>query len=245
MADKMVVTERAPCGLLCTKCESFIARICRGCYTENLKRKDKCTIVDGDPIKESEDLLQCINIKGFEQCDACEELEGCDIYDTLLLKCPFKKPVHDLTPGFGYLVKEKKPEFGFKIFSDMVRHGSNGLLISRQYPKNLQIRPGKGKIRMYWLTSLEGEGNIQPTNLGILSDIIIRFMENNEDTVVIMDGLELLITQNDFSNALRMMNHIIEVVMQQDTRFIITLDERTLEKKELALLERNMEIVEK
>jgi hypothetical protein len=42
-----------------------------------------------------------------------------------------------------------------------------------------------------------------------------------------------------------MVNRLIETVMQRDTRLIITLDERTLEKKEMALMERNMEVVER
>ncbi|UCE38211.1 MAG: DUF835 domain-containing protein [Thermoplasmata archaeon] len=240
-----VITDRAPCGLSCARCESFLAEKCSGCYLENSRRKDMCAVVVGEPFEESKKLILCMREKKKDMCNDCEEFEVCEIYDALLLKCPFKRPIYDLKPGYGYLVKEKKPELGFKIFGDMVRHGSNGLCLSRQHPKNLPFKQGKGTLKTYWLTSFEGEGNLQPTNLGILSDIIIRFMEEGSDTVILIDGVELLITQNDFPNVLRMINHIIEVVMQKDTRFIITLDERTLEKKEMALLERNMEIIER
>jgi hypothetical protein len=243
--ENNVITERAPCGLLCAKCDSFIAQICLGCYKQNSRLKEKCPVLSGEPFEESKRLVECMAEKGLEGCGDCDLFGECEVYDVLLLKCPFKRPVYDLKPGYGYLVKEKKAELGFKVFGEMVRHGSHGLCISRQHPKNLSLKPGKGTLETYWLTSLEDEGNIQPTALGILSGLFIRFIESNENSVILLDGLELLITQNDFPKVLRMVNHVIEVVMQHDTRFIITLDERTVEKKEMALLERNMELIEK
>ncbi len=203
----------------------------------------KCIVLDGKPFEESKILIQCLMDKGLEQCLDCESLKTCEIYETMLIKCPFKRPVHDLKPGFSYLVKEKKPELGFKIFREMVRHGTHGLCISRQHPKYLENKLGKGRFEIYWLTSVAGKNNIDPTNIGIMSDLVIQFIKKHDDTVIILDGFELVITHNDFSNALRMVNHITEQVMQQNASFIVTIDERTLDKKEVALLERSMEVV--
>ena len=238
-----VVTERAPCGLICTRCDSFLAKICSGCYAENSKISVKCIVLDGKPFEESKALIQCLMDKGLENCLECELFETCEIYEAMLMKCPFKRPVHDLKPGFSYLVKEKKPELGFKIFREMVRHGTHGLCISRQHPKYLEKKLGKGKFEIYWLTSVGGKDNIDPTNIGILSDLVLQFIKKYDDTVIILDGFELVITHNDFPNALRMVNHITEQVMQQNASFIVTVDDRTLDKKEVALLERSMEVV--
>lgn len=243
-SENDVVTEIAPCGLLCSRCESFFAKKCLGCYEENTNRNDRCQVLETTPFEEARILIDCIKGKGVAQCQKCEMFENCEIYEAMLLKCPFKRPTYDLKPGFGYIVNEKKPELSFKIFSNMARHGSDGLSISRQHPKNLKIILGRGDIETYWLTSLEGNGNIDPTDIGILSDLIIRFIEKHRDTIILLDGLELLITHNDFPKVIRMVNHITEQVMQHNARFMITVDERTLDKKELALLERNMEVVE-
>jgi hypothetical protein len=242
-SNNSVITERAPCGLICSKCDSFIAKICSGCYSENSKKREKCTVLNGEPFEEAKTLVQCMNEKGVDQCLDCELLETCEIYETMLIKCPFKRPVYDLKPGFSYLVKEKKSELGLKIFYEMVRHGTDGLCISRQHPKYLEKKLGRGNFEIFWLTGVAGKNNIDPTKIGILSDAIIQFIEKHEDTVIILDGLELLVTHNDFPNALRMVNHITEQVMQSNARFIVTIDERTLDKKELALLERIMEVV--
>ena len=62
--------------------------------------------------------------------------------------------------------------------------------------------------------------------------------------VVIIDGVEFLIVNNDFEKVLRMMHHIIEAVMEYKSPLIISVDPRTLSVREMALLERNMEIIE-
>ncbi|MEE9151256.1 MAG: DUF835 domain-containing protein [Thermoplasmata archaeon] len=242
-SSNFVITARAPCGLVCSRCDSFIAKICSGCYSENSKARKKCAVLDGEPFEEAKNLIRCMIDKGVEQCLDCELSETCEVYETMLIRCPFKRPVHDLKPGFSYLVKEKKPELGFEVFREMVRHGIEGLCLSRTHPKYLQKKLGRGDIELFWLTSVAGKNNIDPTNIGILSDIIIQFIEKHDDTVIILDGLEFVVTHNDFSNALRMVNHISEQVMQHNARLIVTLDERTLDKKEVALLERSMEVV--
>jgi hypothetical protein len=239
-----VVTERAPCGLICTVCESYIAKKCLGCYPQNSKSERKCIVLDGNPCDISQELIKCMKEKKVVKCTDCKLFESCETYEALLIMCPFKRPIHDLKPGFGYLVKEKKPELGFKIFADLVRHEIEGLSISRTHPKYLKEKLGKRKVKIFWLTTVEGRSNIDPTKIGILSDLMINFIQKHEDTVILLDGLELLITHNDFPNALRMVNHITEQVMQHNARFVITIDEMTLDQKELALLERSMEVVE-
>ncbi len=242
-SENIVITEIAPCGLICSRCESFLAEKCSGCYTENSKRRKKCPVLDGKPFEESMILIACMKEKGVEQCTECEEFKTCEFYEAVLLKCPFKGPVYDLKPGYGYLIKEKKPDLSFRIFGDFIRHGANGLCISRQHPDKVKGRLRHGEAEIHWLTGVEGEKNIDPTNLGILSDVVIRFIEKHDNAVVILEGVELLITNNDFPKALRLVNHITEQVMQHNARFIVSIDERTLDKKEMALLERDMEVV--
>ncbi len=242
-SDNKVITELAPCGLICSRCDSFLAKKCLGCYQESSKAGNSCPITLGERLEESERLIQCMDDKGVERCNECELFVDCELYEAMLITCPFKGPVHDLKPGFSYLVEERKPELSFKIFVDLVRFGSEGLCISRQHPKNIKQKLKQSNADVIWLTSLAGKGNIDPTDIGILSDTIIRFIEGHKNTAILLDGLELLITHADFPKILRMVNHITEQVMQHSARFILSIDARTLDRKELALLERNMEVV--
>jgi len=152
--------------------------------------------------------------------------------------------VYELRRGFSYLVKETKPHKSFEIFVDQVTHNIQGLCVTRQHPTNLRKEWGLEKTPIIWLSNQLGKVYVNPTNIGILSDTIIRFVEKSGDSVVLIDGVEFLIVNNDFEKVLRMIHHITEAVMENRSRLIVSVDPRTLETRELALLERNMEIIE-
>jgi len=59
-----------------------------------------------------------------------------------------------------------------------------------------------------------------------------------------IDGIEFLIVNNGFDKVLKMIHRITEVVMEYKSRLIISIDPRALDVREMALLERNMEVVE-
>jgi len=152
--------------------------------------------------------------------------------------------VYELRRGFSYLVKETKPNKSFEIFVDQVTHNIQGLCVTRQHPTNIRKEWGLEKTPIIWLSNQLGKVYVNPSNIGILSDTIIRFVEKSGDGVILIDGIEFLIVNNDFDKVLRMIHHVTEAVMENRSRLIVSVDPRTLETRELALLERNMEIIE-
>ena len=72
----------------------------------------------------------------------------------------------------------------------------------------------------------------------------MRFVEKSEDSIVLIDGVEFLMVNNDFEKILRMIHHISEAVMEYKSRLVISVDPRVLDNREMALLERNMEIID-
>jgi two-component system cell cycle response regulator len=151
---------------------------------------------------------------------------------------------YELRKGFGYVVKETKPEKSFEIFTDQVTHNIQGLCITREHPGIIRKKWGLEKTPIIWLSNQLGRVYVNPTNIGILSDTIIRFIEKSGDSVVMLDGIEFLIVNNDFEKVLRMIHHIIEATMEYKSRLIISVDPRTLNLREMALLERNMEVID-
>jgi two-component system cell cycle response regulator len=89
-----------------------------------------------------------------------------------------------------------------------------------------------------------GKVYVNPTNIGILSDTIVRFVEKSDESIVLIDGVEFLIVNNDFEKVLRMIHHVSEAVMEYKSRLLISIDPRILDTREMALLERNMEIID-
>lgn len=151
---------------------------------------------------------------------------------------------YELRRGISYLVKEQKPDRSFDIFVDQVTHNIPGLCITRQYPATVRQEWGLEKTPIIWLSNQLGKVYVNPSNIGILGDTIIRFIEKTDDSVVMIDGIEFLIVNNGFDKVLKMIHRVTEVVMEYRSRLIISIDPRALDTRELALLERNMEIIE-
>jgi two-component system cell cycle response regulator len=149
----------------------------------------------------------------------------------------------DLAEGC-YLVKERKPELSFRLFDRLLQGGRKGLLITRRHPSRLRRERDLDEVRVIWLSHTPGEDFHNPTALGSLNKLICRYIQENERTAVLLDGLEYLILNNNFVQTLLFVEHVNEFVMQHPSIVLIPIDPEALEVKELALLERNLEVLE-
>jgi len=146
--------------------------------------------------------------------------------------------------GFVYLVKEKRPGIAFAMFNEAVNRGAKGMLVVREHPNRLKQTHEFKAEKIVWLTRRVGEDHIDPTELSHLSMNISKFIEGNKKSVLLIEGLEYLITQNNFETVLRFVNHMHDFVLAHDCAIIIVLDPRVLSMREIALLERSAKIVE-
>jgi len=153
----------------------------------------------------------------------------------------------NLAPGRTYVVEEAPPDFSYELFFDVTatteKDGGRpkGLLVSRRHRDMVRQRHGLEGVRIYWLATRPGEGVIAPTNLGILTSTLVKFLEEHKYGVVLLDGVEYLVSNNDFVRVLRMIEQVNDQVAQGSGRMILPVDVRAFEQKEVALLERNME----
>jgi two-component system cell cycle response regulator len=154
---------------------------------------------------------------------------------------------YGLAPGKCYVVEETPPAVSFDAFSNLIstadENGSKvvGLLVTRQHPDMVRQKYGLKNTPVYWLATRAGEGVISPTNLGILTQTMVKFVQENESGVVLLDGLEYLVSNNDFNKVLRAIDQVNDHISQSGSRLILPVDPRAFEPRELALLERNME----
>jgi len=146
--------------------------------------------------------------------------------------------------GFAYVIKERKPVRSFEIFVDQVTHDIEGLCVTRQHPGTIRHHWGLEKTPIIWLSNKVGRVYVNPTSIGILSDTVVRFVEKSGDGIVLIDGIEFLMINNDFEKVLRMIHHITEAVMEYKSRLLISVDPRALDMRQMALLERNMEVID-
>lgn len=147
----------------------------------------------------------------------------------------------ELRPGNVYLVEERRPRHTYELFEQSLSAGYSGLIITRDYPKKLLSESDIASCRMIWLTNLVGEGRINPTAIGILMGHIRNFVETHPKSVVVLDGLEYMISVNTYDRMFQFMNQILDVAVTNECVLLVPVDPRTLTQRELALLERSME----
>jgi len=151
----------------------------------------------------------------------------------------------DLERGACYLVKEKKPDLSYRLFELLLQTKVPGLCVTRQYPDRVRRERGLTDVRIIWLSHTPGEDFHNPTAIGTLAKVIQKFIEDNGGTgVVLLDGLEYLIINNGFLQTLMFVEHVNEFIMQKKAALLMPVSPDTLEEKELALLERNVEVLE-
>lgn len=131
----------------------------------------------------------------------------------------------------------------FELLDQSLSSGYSGLIVTRDYPKKLVSEKEIGTCRILWLTSMVGDGRINPTAIGILMGQIRNFIESQPRTIVVLDGLEYLVTLNTYDRMLQFMHQLRDVVVTNECIFLVPVDPRTLGQRELALLERSMETI--
>jgi hypothetical protein len=149
----------------------------------------------------------------------------------------------ELKPGNVYLVEERRPRLSFDMFEQGLSAGCSGMVVTRELPQKLQSERDLGSSRVIWLTNLVGDGRINPTAIGILMSQVRTFIESHPRTVVLIDGLEYLVSLNTYDRMLQFMHQLRDVVVTNDASLVVPIDPRTLSEREMALLERSLEVV--
>jgi hypothetical protein len=146
--------------------------------------------------------------------------------------------------GLCYVVRERKPFLAYRLFEAAIAKGDPGLCVTRQFPDKVREAFEIGESRILWLSHTPGQDHHNPTSIGTLATIISSFVERNKKCVVLIDGLEYLVINNGFQQVLRFVEHINEQVMQSRSTVLIPVSPSAFSEKELALLERNVEVIE-
>jgi hypothetical protein len=154
-----------------------------------------------------------------------------------------------ISPGSSILVREERPDKGFSLFGSLLSRGSAGLSVTRSEPSRIIEKYGLSAdaTSFIWLTRIEKEEIIQNgrhyaigNSLPNLAAGIRSFYAKQEECVVILEGLEYLITQFDFRPVLKFIQMIAEQAEYSRGYLIITADHRSLDERDYRLLEKEM-----
>ncbi len=158
-----------------------------------------------------------------------------------------KAPSLELVPGHTYLVEEEKRAQSLKIFEDMLKKGRKGLLITRMNPKAVEADGALQGVRSYWLADVRGHGSLDALVLTASLESIIftveEFLQENPDALILLDGVEFLVDNNNFNAVLRFLRRLVDLTSQGDRLMLVSVSPGTLQERELKNLEREMDVL--
>ncbi len=147
----------------------------------------------------------------------------------------------DLKKGRSYIIEVEGASQGLELVSK-TSDESETFIISRLNPTRVRNEFGLQNADIHWLTSKESETYQTMTpNLEQLSwklDQVIR-----KHDIILLDGLEYLISNTSFDATLQFLRHTIDEVSETDTIFLVIVSPAALEKKQISLLKREMESI--
>jgi predicted neuraminidase len=156
-----------------------------------------------------------------------------------------RKRVHlDFSDAFGasYILKTRNTDKAFDTFLKLKKKAAaDGIIISRVFPDRLRKVYELENSVLLWLSHQKTDESVDPSNLEKLEFIIHEFISHHEGALVLIDGIEYIILQDSFENALRFLQSLNDLIILNKATLIIPLNPVALNKKELSLLERELE----
>ena|GEM_PF-2989152 len=155
-----------------------------------------------------------------------------------------KNEISALENGKSYIIKEKRPEKGLELSLKAMEKEENGYILSSINPKEIkrEYDTSLDFISYNWLTVLEGKNRFNPSNLHLIGHSMIDFLEE-ENGPIFMEGIEIILKHNSFDRFWGFLNHLIDVVSEEDGILVLSFDPETLSDRQLAKIERKLEVL--
>jgi len=116
---------------------------------------------------------------------------------------------------------------------------AQGLCFTMHSPQEIRLMHALQTTPIFWISN-HGPRSINPISLEAIADITIKFLKQSKNPVILLDGIEHLIFENGSTPVLRLLRDIQEWTILQRAILILPVNPEAIEKKELALMERNM-----
>lgn len=147
----------------------------------------------------------------------------------------------EVMEGRSYLIKGDSVENVFELLK-RIDNENERFVISRLNPTRIEDEFNLEDSEVKWLTDKESEETetISP-NLERLSWLLEK--KSKEDSVILLDGLEYLISNVNFEAALKFIRHMVDIVSETESIFLVIVNPNALEEKEVSVLEREMDTI--
>lgn len=143
--------------------------------------------------------------------------------------------------GQSYLIEEDKLSLSLELFAKVIPE-YYGLCISRTSPKVIKERVSKDGLYALWLTDVETS---EDTISSSLETLIYTIEEQvfSKESVVLLDGIEYLIGKHGFTPVMNFIRQCIDKVSIANSILLVTVNPLTIQRHELKMLEREMNVI--
>jgi uncharacterized protein DUF835 len=151
----------------------------------------------------------------------------------------------ELRRGACYVIEGETSDVAYRLFIHKAPELGAGFCIARLHPEKVRRRLGPMEARLGWLAEAPGNDHFSANAISSLAKAIQQFVQEHQSSgLVLIDGLEYVILHNGFQpTLLAFVEHLNEFVMSTQAIVLIALRPQTLDPRELALLERNLQVL--
>jgi len=149
--------------------------------------------------------------------------------------------------GSSYLFTQQGVIRAYDVMKRLLSEGKRGLVISRNHPSRVQQSFGLDCPIMWIAKStkpLGGVISLEPTRLMKIHTTISDFIKANPGSVVLLDGIEYLVTENGFGPVMKTIQLTNEEVAMSGSYLLVPIDPRTLDTQQMGYLEREFSLLE-
>jgi hypothetical protein len=158
---------------------------------------------------------------GYGNCGECAEIFNCVKRNENIGHCftpkPDGIPVSDLKPGQTYFVKDD----GYEKFLNTIKSCIYGLILSTMKPQDIREKYCLITTPIVWISDEAFEDGVDPRNLKRLTAVIINFMKPIQKAVILLDGIDTLISINGFDNVQHVVQTLITAAQTTNNILII------------------------
>lgn len=149
----------------------------------------------------------------------------------------------ELKNSYIYMIKDVNSDDAYKFFTDGLQKGAAGFCITRSFPDRIREKYNVKDVPVIWLTNAPKENAMRPKDLEKLSLAIDHFLKSKgEGSIIMLDCIEYLVTNNNFSIVLRFLQSLRDMVAINKAVLIITANPATFEPQQFNLIESEVDV---
>jgi isoleucyl-tRNA synthetase len=247
--EEMPVNLCGLCGNPLNYIEEYSRWYCYECKKYAQEEDEEEEVVEGAPQEYCslcgtlvpEDAVVCAKC-GAPLVEEIYEEEGAEEYQEPA-EAAEGPDIEKLTWGGTHLIKSEATDKQYKLIEQAIEKGHPAICFTRDFPKKLKDEFNFGETRVYWLSNIGKKDTIKPKNLEKLSLSMEQFLSKDEGGLILLSGIEYLITNNSFLTVLRLIQSLRDQVAVSNSILIIPVNPSTLEGSQLKLLEREVDVI--